>query len=63
MLSREEMIDKLVENDVVNFFDGNTRWQMEFLRGVFGEYWEKSDDAELKEMCIDYNFIEEDENV
>jgi len=63
MLSREEMIKKLVEHDIEVFFDGNTKWQMQFLREVFEQNWSISNDAELKEFCIDYDFIEESENV
>jgi hypothetical protein len=62
MLNKEEMIEKLVEHSIINFFEGNTRFQMEMLREVFTEDWSKLSDEDLIEFCIDYNIIEEEEN-
>jgi hypothetical protein len=62
MLNKKEMIEKLVEHSIINFFEGNTRHQMEMLREVFTEDWSKLSDEDLIEFCIDYNIIEENEN-
>jgi len=62
MLNKKEMIEKLVEHSIINFFEGNTRHQMEMLREVFTEDWSKLSDEDLIEFCIDYNIIEEIEN-
>jgi hypothetical protein len=62
MLNKEEMIEKLVEHSIINFFEGNTRHQMEMLKEVFTEDWSKLSDEDLIEFCIDYNIIEENEN-
>jgi len=59
MLNKKEMIEKLVEHSIINFFEGNTRHQMEMLREVFTEDWSKLSDEDLIEFCIDYNIIEE----
>ena len=62
MINKKEMIEKLVEHSIINFFEGNTRHQMEMLREVFTEDWSKLSDEDLIEFCIDYNIIEENEN-
>lgn len=62
MLNRKQMIKLLVEHNVITFFEAKTREQMETLRSFFTEDWEKASDDELLEFCIDYNFIEEDQN-
>jgi len=62
MLNKKEMIEKLVEHSIINFFEGNTRHQMEMLREVFTEDWSRLSDEDLIEFCIDYNIIEENEN-
>ena len=62
MLNREQMIKLLVEHNVVTFFEAKTREQMETLRSFYTEDWEKVNDEELTEFCIDYGFIEEDQD-
>ena len=62
MLNKKEMIEKLVEHSIINFYEGNTRHQMEMLKEVFTEDWSKLSDEDLIEFCIDYNIIEENEN-
>jgi len=63
MLNRKEMIEKLVEHSIETFYESSTRNQEQMLREVFEEDWSKSTDEELLDFCIDYNFIEDEENV
>jgi hypothetical protein len=56
------MIEMLVKHNIENFFEAKTRDQIDTLRSFFTEDWEKASDEELTEFCIDYNFIEENQN-
>lgn len=62
MLSRKQMIEMLVKENIQNFYESKTRDQIETLHSFFTDDWEKMNDQELTEYCIDHEFIKGEEN-